>query len=208
MSFPFQECWGQIGECAPCRCSSLLSSGSVTRDPFRPAGEAQIFSFFSSSGCSSSIPDSAALQIFSVWGFNRSQPFLYLKTEPCAYRIISSSCYVSPTNLNHSVQHSYSVILPPSVTSIPNAALFNFPTPQFPHKPPEWSAAHLDAVYFLAWVVLAPISACLPTNLCQRVNWSLTVWSSNLCSPEKKKEFPPRACFESKDSSMSLYIWW
>lgn len=128
----FQECWGQIGECAPCRCSSLLSSGSVTLDPLRPAGEAQIFSFFPPSGCSSSIPNSAALQIFSVGGFNRSQPFLYLKTEHCAYCIISSS-YVSPTNLNHSVQRSYSVILPPSVTSIPNAALFNFPTPQFPH---------------------------------------------------------------------------
>lgn len=61
---------------------------------------------YTSSWCCSCISISAALQILSVRGFNRSQsypPFPNAKTEPCAYHTNSSSCYVSPTAPSHSV---------------------------------------------------------------------------------------------------------
>lgn len=57
-----------------------------------------------SSGRSICIPVSAALQIPSDGSFNRSQPFQTLEMESCAYRIISSSCYVSPADLSHCYQ--------------------------------------------------------------------------------------------------------
>lgn len=68
----FQECWGQSGECAPCRPPFSLGSSSVTVHPLQPAGDL----FISTSlGCCGCISISTMLQILSVRGFNKSQPY-------------------------------------------------------------------------------------------------------------------------------------
>lgn len=133
----FQERRGQIEECAPCGPPFSLSSRSTST---ATCGTGSDLFISTSSGCCGRISISAALQALSVRGFNRSRPFspcLTVKTEPCAYHTISSSCYVSPTAPSHSVQHGHIVITLSSVTSIPNVVFFHFPTPQFPHKPPQ-----------------------------------------------------------------------
>lgn len=138
-----------------------------------------------SSGCCCCISFSADSRLSVLEALIGLSLILTIKTQLCAYRIISSSCYVSPTAWSHSVQHCHIVITLSSVTSIPNVVFFHFLTPQFPRESPQWSAAHLNAVHFLARAVLRSIASCLSNNLCQCVNWSLTVWSSNLRRPEK-----------------------
>lgn len=72
----FQECQGQSGECAPCRPSSL-SSGSVTVQPPRPAGEARIFSFMPLQGAavaSPSLQRSTLSVLQALIGLSRTLP--------------------------------------------------------------------------------------------------------------------------------------
>lgn len=123
MSFPFQECRGQIGECAPCRLSSLLCLGSVTLYPPRPAGEAQICSFFPLRGAallSQTLQRSRFSLLEALIGLSPS----YFYRQSLVLIASFPALVMFPTNLNRSVQHSSSPILPTSLTSIPNAGLF------------------------------------------------------------------------------------
>lgn len=116
--------------------------------PLWPAGEARPFSFRPLRGAAVA-PSQQSTGLARVRGFNRFQ--LYSSLPRCKDR---ASC------LSHHFQLLLSFTLQPrghtaitrsSVTSIPNAVFLHFPTPQFPHKTPQWSP--LTPTHFISWPV-------------------------------------------------------
>lgn len=113
----FQECWGQSGECDPCRPRFSLSSSSFTVHPLQPVEDLFIFASLGCCGCTSIY---TVLQILSPMFLSHHSllllfDFTYSPEPQCV--------------------HGHIVIS--SVTTIPNAVFFHFPTQQFPWETPQ-----------------------------------------------------------------------
>lgn len=124
-----------------------------------------------SSWCCSRISISAAHRTLSVGGFNRSQlysPLPTVKTEPCAYHTICSSCYVSPSAPWPQCvtrPHCYHALI---CNLNPECCIFSFPNSTVSTQ--DSAVISCSPVHFLARAILARISACLSSNLCRCVN--------------------------------------
>lgn len=125
----FQECWGQSGECDPCRPRFSLSSSSVTVHPLQLVEDLFIFASLGCCGCTSIY---TVLQILSLRGFNKSQP--------CKERAVFLSHHsqlLLDFTYSPEPQCVHGHIVISSVTTIPNAVFFHFPTQQFPWETPQ-----------------------------------------------------------------------
>lgn len=177
----FQECRGSKWRMCTLETSYFPQLQLCNSVPALTCGRGSNLFICASSWCCSRISVSAAFQILSVWGFNWSQPYSPLptvKTALClSHRFQLWLCFTcSPEPQCVTRPHCYHALI---CNPNPKCCIFiSFPNSTVPTK--DSAVISCSPVYFLACVILAHISACLSSNLCWCVNWSLTVWSSNL----------------------------